>query len=68
MGQKQSTRGKWGSSFLLSLHFPRVLNVETPSGGPVFRSARTGTLATQASFEPPQFVLEKVHTKQPDTF
>ena len=35
------------SSFLLSRHFPRVLNAKTPFRGPIFRSARTGTLAMQ---------------------
>ena len=46
------TRGKWSTppplSFLLSPHFPHFLNGKTPSRGPIFRSARTGTLATQA--------------------
>lgn len=36
------------SSFLLSPHSPLVLNEKTPSRGPIFRSACTGTLATQA--------------------
>ena len=36
------------SSFLFSPYFPRVLNAKIPSRGPSFRSARTGTLATQA--------------------
>ena len=39
------------SSFLLSPHFPRVPNAKTPSRGPILRSARTGTLATQASLQ-----------------
>ena len=42
------------SSFFLSPHFPRVPNAKTPSRGLIFRSARTGTLATQA---PPSLVL-----------
>ena len=45
------TRGKWGGSKKdegKMPHFPRVLNAKTPSRGPIFRSVRTGTLATQA--------------------
>ena len=52
------TCGKWDeskkyplpSSFLLSPHFLRVPNVKTPSCGLIFLSARTGTLATQATY------------------
>ena len=33
----------------LSPHFLRVLNAKTPSRDPIFRSAGTGTLATQAT-------------------
>ena len=43
MRLEQKGRGRG----LLSPHFPRVLNAKTPSHGPIFRSARTGTLATQ---------------------
>ena len=62
--------------FLLSPHSPRVLNAKTPSSGPMFRSACTGTLATQAKqrrirgfcvlvesvrFMNPKFVLNLIH-------
>ena len=30
----------------------RILNAKTPSRGPIFGSARTGTLATQANQDP----------------
>ena len=58
MGREQKRRGKNGppSSFLLSPHFPHVLNAKIASRGPIFRSACAGTLATQVSasgFGPP---------------
>ena len=46
MGREQKGRPPW--SFLLSPDFPHVLNAKIPSRGPIFRSARTGTLDTQA--------------------
>ena len=48
MNTKPCLRSKFRASFFLSPHFPRVLNAKLLLAALLFRSARTGTLATQA--------------------
>ena len=47
IGQREGCAENGSTNF--SPHFVRVPNVKTPSRHPIFRSAGTGTLATQAT-------------------